>query len=281
MTKEELARVLGFLALAAMVIAGGTIGVLHFVPPTSRLDPYRTTISQYSLTDLGWIFNAGVLLLSVASLLLVVALLSAGQATPRSVGSIMLTVWAVGLAAVVVFEKTDWTVGPSFSGQVHRVASFVAFIAMPIGALWVIGTASRRWRQTPRRGLLLAGLFFTLGAVAYLCYLGLVLAVARTSGTPWWQAIPLGFTERVLVVLEVAALLCLAARIALGVGKSAPEPVALQDDAVGRIGATSTTRSAHRACSRYPPTAPQDRPAGLSRTASPSAGLGAVRSPVT
>lgn len=213
-TKAPLTRRLATLSLAGILVAGIAVAVLHFVPPTSLLDPYHDTISAYGLTDLGWVFNGAVLLLAASSLLLVVALVVDKQLKPLSVGTIMLTVWAVGMAGVATFEKTNWAIGPSVAGSIHRAASLVAFLALPIGAAWVIGTALRRRPSVPGRGLLLAGLVFTVSTVCYIGYLVWLIADAVASGTPWWQAIPLGLTERVLVVLEGAVLVCLAARTA-------------------------------------------------------------------
>jgi hypothetical protein len=114
--------------------------------------------------------------------------------------------WSVGLAAVVYFEKHDWSVGPSTSGHLHRLASVVAFLSLPIGAL----SAARGGRTVPRwaayarlvaLGAVLALLCFTPIAVAYLSQ--------PYTGVPWWQAVPLGAVERALGLSEIATVLLL------------------------------------------------------------------------
>jgi len=233
------ARRLAGLAVGGILIAVGTVLVLHVVPPTSRLDPYHETISAYGLTDIGWIFNAAVVLLAASSLLVIVALVLDRQLRALSIGSVMLMLWVLGMAAVATFEKTDWAVGPSVTGSIHRAASLVAFVALPIGAACVIGHGLRRWSSAPHRGLLVAALIFTTASVGYLCYVVWLIADARASHVAWWQAIPLGLTERVLVVLETGALLCIALRTARSVTKtsrSVTKPrssVALSDGRAG------------------------------------------------
>ncbi len=211
-TKSPPIRQLAALSLAGIVVAGIAVAILHFVPPTSLLDPYHETISAYGLSDLGWVFNGAVLLLALSSLLLVAALVLDKQLKPLSVGTVMLTLWALGMAGVAAFEKTTWAIGPSVAGSIHRGASIVAFLALPIGAASVIVTSLRRRPRVPGRGLLVAGLVFTVASVSYLGYLVWLIADARASQIAWWQAIPLGLTERILVVLEVAVLICLALR---------------------------------------------------------------------
>jgi hypothetical protein len=51
-----------------------------------------------------------------------------------------------------------------------------------------------------------------LAVVSLLWFLPIVgaVALAPVTGTPWWQAIPLGLVERGLLVCEVAAVLALA-----------------------------------------------------------------------
>lgn len=211
-TKAPPVRQLAALSLGGILIAGIAVAILHFVPPTSLLDPYHETISAYGLTDIGWVFNGAVLLLALSSLVLVVALVLDRQLKPLSVGTVMLTLWALGMAGVAAFEKTNWAIGPSVAGSIHRAASVVAFLALPIGSAWMIGSALRRRPKVSGRGLLVAALVFTVASVCYVGYLVWLIADARASGVAWWQAIPLGLTERILVVLEVAVLICLALR---------------------------------------------------------------------
>jgi hypothetical protein len=48
---------------------------------------------------------------------------------------VALMLWVAGLVGVVLFVKHDWAAGPSLYGDIHRAASFVAFLSLPAGAL--------------------------------------------------------------------------------------------------------------------------------------------------
>src|SRR5688572_3833289 len=145
----RLLAILGTVAVAAAVLL---LGLLHVVPPTSEISPYRRTISQYALTEAATVFNAGVLLLAAGSILTMIAVVGAGLLPARSGGVLALLLWSVALAAVVYFPKHNWAVGPSTDGTVHRVASVVAFLSLPVGAL-LIGRSwwsHGRWRVPAR-----------------------------------------------------------------------------------------------------------------------------------
>ena len=182
------------------------------LPETAGIAPVARTISEYALTDVGWVFNLGVLALALGSLAMLAALVRAGLARPASVGVWLGVAWSAALTVIVLFPKHNWAVGPSANGQIHRAASIVAFLCLPVAVLLLT-----RRRGVPRRrsadrgpGRVLAG-----RGVA-----GLVrpdrgrLGAAPVTRTPWWQAIPLGLVERGLVISEVLAV------IALGCGCS-------------------------------------------------------------
>ena len=113
-----------------------------------------------------------------------------------------MLVWAAALLVLVLFQKADWSVGPSLSGYVHRYAGFTAFVALPMAALAV-------GRGRPDR--VAAGLC----GLAVLAYGWLTVIVAGMllyplAGVPMWQVVPLGMVERALSLTEVAALTLLA-----------------------------------------------------------------------
>jgi hypothetical protein len=187
--------VLGVLASLAL------FGALHVLPPTAELDWSRRTISQYALMENGWAFDAATLLLAAGSAAILVPLIRARLAGPGAVGALLL--WIAGLVGVVWFEKHNWSVGPSMSGDIHRVASVVAFLSLPIGALLA---AVPRLRETGAR-LVAAG-----AVVALLCFLPILWAFVSEpwTGVRWWRAIPLGGVERLLGLAEVVTVLLLA-----------------------------------------------------------------------
>jgi len=200
------ARQLALAGLASVAAAPVAVGVLHVMPPTDRINPVRRTISEYALHETAWVFNTGVLALAIGSLVVLFALARAGVARLNSLGGLGLLLWSVGLLAVVYFPKHNWAVGPSTHGTVHRVASLIAFVSLPVGAL-LIAWAWRRhdgWRGRA---------FFTAGfAVLALLLFGIIagaVALQPFTGVRWWQAIPLGAVERALATAEICVVLTL------------------------------------------------------------------------
>ena len=129
----RLPAVLGMLGVAGCL---GLVGLLH-VLSGDRVDPVRLTISEYALGELGWMFDVAVLGLAAGSALVLLALLRGGLLRWPSRGAVALAVWVAALPVLVAFEKTDWTVGPSVGGNIHRYAGLAAFLALPVAALAV------------------------------------------------------------------------------------------------------------------------------------------------
>ncbi|MET7426745.1 DUF998 domain-containing protein [Dactylosporangium sp. NPDC005555] len=189
----------GVLCVAVSVVM---YGLLHVLQPSAQLDWTSRTISQYALLSNGWVFDVATLLLAAGSLTVVVALRRAGLLL-RPGATVALLLWVAGLVGVVWFEKHNWAAGPSMSGDIHRVASLVAFLSLPAGAL----LAAAPWlRATPARLVALGGV------VSLLCFSPILWALVSEpwTGVRWWRAIPLGGVERLLGLAEVATVLLLA-----------------------------------------------------------------------
>ena len=189
---------------AALIAVGVLlIGVLHLIPPTSAISPVYRTISEYGLTDLAWAFNLGVLAIAAGSLVLGVALARLGRLSPPAAAFGAL--WVAGLTVLVVFPKHNWAIGPSASGQVHRMASLVAFLALPLALMLL----ARRAGLSPDRRV------FWFGPAALLWFVPIVVAVALQPvlSSGWWTIIPLGLVERGLALTEVIGLVVLGWRV--------------------------------------------------------------------
>jgi len=195
--------VVGF-ALASITLGVVVLGILHLVEPTASISPLRRTISEYQLTALGWAFNAGVLALAAGSAALLVILVRDRLTGPA--GAVLMSGWIAGLLVLTAFPKHNWAIGPSTTGQVHRMASLVAFLCLPIGVMLIAG----RRRAGLSRGI--TGAAIALSALALMWFVPIIVAMARhrAGGLPWWQAIPLGLVERGLALTEIAALVLLA-----------------------------------------------------------------------
>ena len=80
----------------------------------------------------------------------------------------------------MLFPKHNWAVGPSANGQIHRAASIVAFLCLPVAVLLLT-----RRRGVPRRDHPIAARFAWWLAVASLAWFApIVGALALSSGDP-------------------------------------------------------------------------------------------------
>ncbi|EHR60940.1 DUF998 domain-containing protein [Saccharomonospora cyanea] len=191
-------------ALAALMGGAVVMGLLHVMPSSAGVDPVRRTISEYAHGPDKWLFDTSVLLVALGSAGVFAIVAGRGLIRPVSASTVFGGLWVLGLVAVVVFPKTDWSVGPSVGGTIHRYASVVAFVCLPI-AVWSAANAvfgpSSRLRVVAR-----------LLALASLAWLGVIVGavlVMLAGGEPWWRSIPLGLVERLLAGTEVAAVLAL------------------------------------------------------------------------
>lgn len=198
--------------LAAAGLVGATlsvvlVGLLHVVVGPDQVDPVRRTISEYALGEYRLLFDAGVLALAVGSAVVLAALIGAGLLRALSTASLLLATWSVALVVVVVFQKIDWSVGPTLGGYVHRYASLLAFLSLPLAALLL----AARWRRDPRwrRHASTTG-SLSLVSLAWLTPILAGFALRPLTGIPWWRIVPLGLVERGLAVTEVALVLTLA-----------------------------------------------------------------------
>ena len=188
---------IGLVGTALAVVLVGSLHVLY----SGDVDPVRRTISEYALRDLGWMFDTGVLALAAGSVAVLIALVRAGLVRWPSFAAVGMLVWAAGMVAVVVFEKTNWAVGPSVGGVIHRYASVVGFLSLPLAVLLVARRAfpdSPGWRLAARG---FAGL--ALGVLSLL-FFGVLRMAA--GGGPWWLFVPLGLVERAMALFAVAAI---------------------------------------------------------------------------
>ncbi|MEV0461000.1 DUF998 domain-containing protein [Catellatospora methionotrophica] len=206
MPSVSLARLFAAAGFAAVVTGVLAVSALHVLPPTAAISPIRRTISEYAYYETGWVFNLGVLILAAGSLAVFAALAYAKLIRPASLASLGLLLWSAGLAAVVYFPKHDWSVGPSTHGTIHRMASLVAFLSLPLGALLV----TVMWRRERRwRGSVWLTAIPALAALAFFSVIIGAYLLTPYTGLPWWDVIPLGFVERGLATFEVLTVLAL------------------------------------------------------------------------
>lgn len=203
---DRLVRVLAVAGTAATVLAALAVAVMHVLGPSSRVDPVRRTISEYALREGGWMFEVTVAVLALGSAAVLAALVAGRLVGPRSAPALLLGLWCVGLLLVVAFEKTNWSIGPSVSGTIHRYASLAAFLGLPAGALLLArrSRAETRWRPYVRPVRVASWL-----ALASFAPIVVAIGTRPFTGVPWWRAVPLGLLERVVSVAEVTVVVVL------------------------------------------------------------------------
>ncbi|MEU5865628.1 DUF998 domain-containing protein [Nonomuraea sp. NPDC047529] len=208
--------------------AGVGISVIVGLELTSlaETNPFRRTISEHGLGPGGWIFGLAVGLLAAGSAAIGVSL--ARRRLAGAVGTIALMGWSVGLLLTAAFHKNDWAVGPSMSGSIHRVGSFVAFLSLPLAAVII----ARPWRHRERRRSAVVAFGLGVCSALWVVGIGTAMVIGARHGLPWYRVMPLGLVERVLAGTEVAALL------ALGVW------------AAGRLAETEPAQAVRRAVER-------------------------------
>jgi hypothetical protein len=201
------ARRLASLGVAGVAACLALFAWLHLTPPSSQLDWRTRTISHYALLDNGWAFDAATLLLAAGSTAVLAALVRARVVRATSGAAVALGLWVAGLVGVVLFDKHDWSVGPSLSGDIHRVASLLAFLSLPAAAV----LAGLPWLRRPP-GRIAAGVVVLAGAASLLCFSPILWALLSEpwTGVRWWRAIPLGAVERLLGTVEVGTVLLMA-----------------------------------------------------------------------
>lgn len=205
-------RVLGAAAPLRWVAPLGTVLVLAGIALVGLLDllpssaPLRRTISHYALTDARWVFDLALLTLAAGSAVILVSLVRKGLTRPAAPAAVFLALWVIGLVIVVLFPKHDWTVGPSLSGDIHRVGSALAFFGLPIAAFLL----ARPWLRDPASRPHARRVWW-LGLVSLLWFPPVIAVIAYYGplGVAWWEIFPLGLWERGLALTEVLAVVSL------------------------------------------------------------------------
>lgn len=194
-------RAVALASLGALLLGTVLMLVLHVVPPTSEISPVRRTLSQYAIGPNKWLFDLSVLLVAAGSALGFAGLVSHRLIRPLSAGVVFGALWIASLLVIVVFTKTNWALGPSIGGTVHRYASVVGFVSLPLAVIVVaraVFPGALGWRLVAQGlGTVSLGLFGVL-------LLGVVRMVA--GGGPWWRFVPLGLVERAIATTSVAAI---------------------------------------------------------------------------
>ena len=211
-------------ALGVGAIAGGTVLVLllQLIPPTNRISPMWRTISEYGLSTDKWVFDLAVGLVALGSIVVFGTLVRRRLLAMWSAPTVLGALWTIGLLVIIAVPKADFARGHAAAhdpgGTVHRLASVVAFVCLPIAvmlgarAVFAVGSAVRR-------------VTFWFGACALVWFLPIIVAalLMLDGGRPWWQTVPVGLIERLMALNEVTAIGLLAGRLF----RTEPAPAAI------------------------------------------------------
>lgn len=190
----------GFCTVVASIVLFLALDAHAIVATGSRLE---STISAYGLGDGRWIFTIAVLLLAAGSAALLIAVVGRQLTRWKSGAALAMTLWIVGLVVLAVFPKQDWSQPETVSGSIHRAATAVAFVSLPVAAVLLARPWLRhRGHAAHARRTLTSGAL----AVASLTPLFYAIGVAVATEAKWWNVIALGHTERMLAISEVAIL---------------------------------------------------------------------------
>ncbi|HEY1974374.1 MAG TPA: DUF998 domain-containing protein [Pseudonocardia sp.] len=217
-------RTLPVVGLALVGLGLVLILLLHLLPPSDRVNPLTRTISEYALGANGWMFNVAVVSLALGSTALLTALARVGVVGSVSPASLLVGGWVAGLLVLVVFQKYDYgrDAGIGAGGMIHRMASLVAFLCLPAGALLLAraGRRNARWRRPAtltRNAALLA--------VACLGLLFYAVGQSFVTGVAWWRVFPLGAMERLIGLAEVSVLIAMGVWAITARGSAPADPV--------------------------------------------------------
>lgn len=165
--------------LAALSLGGvlltAFLALIGQIDPNPELDPFQLTVSDYAVMDRGGATDTAIVLFGLSALALV----------PLSKGRVALPLLVFGVAMMVAaIAPTDFGTELSTVGNIHRYASMVAFIALPLAALRV------------RNSLTLKVSAVTSGAFMVL------MLISSTIG----DRLLIGLVERLLLLCELGVL---------------------------------------------------------------------------
>ncbi|KAB1913235.1 DUF998 domain-containing protein [Micromonospora sp. AMSO31t] len=176
----------GLLALGGIALAA-VLAVVGHLEVNDNLNPWSLTVSDFAVSDRGGVIDAAMAVLAAATIVLLPALRRAGAG--RLAGA-LLVAWSAGLMAAAVVPTNEPGLPMDAAAYVHRYASVVAFLALPVAG-WLV---ARR-----------------LGGRAAGWVRGLVLTSLVLAAAMVWSAYPgdrvlIGLAERLLILAEVALL---------------------------------------------------------------------------
>ncbi|MFE6895133.1 DUF998 domain-containing protein [Streptomyces sp. NPDC057694] len=178
----------GAVALAAAAAVGAPLDT------DPGLSPFSLTVSDFAALDRGGLIETSMAVLGVMSFVL----LAVGRrwlTGVRGLPSVLLAAWGLGLVVAAVVPTDPLTTHLSGSAYVHRYASIMAFLALPLAGI----VLARRLAAAPDAGRTIRWLRLLSTAA-----LAGAVVMALSAGPGHRELI--GLVERVLLGSEVVLL---------------------------------------------------------------------------
>ncbi|MFI7607102.1 DUF998 domain-containing protein [Micromonospora sp. NPDC049366] len=196
-------RSAGLLTLGGIAIAA-LLAVIGHVEVNENLSPWSLTVSDFAVSDRGGVIDAAMVVLALATAVLLAGLRRTAPpgrtaGTGGRLTEVLLGSWVAGLLLAAVVPTNDPGTPMTTAAYVHRYASVVAFLTLPVAG----------WLLARRGDLAPAGRWLR----------GLVLVSVALAAAMVWSAYPgdrllIGLIERALILTEVALIAVVAATVA-------------------------------------------------------------------
>lgn len=202
---SRLTRWLVTAGIAAEVAATIMMLVLHLQRGNGGVNPVTGMLSDYAFRPDSWVFNLSLIVTSVGSAALWLALVR-HRVLRGWLVSIGMTAWCVGLLCVALFTKDHTQSNATVTGGLHLYVTATACGALPIVCM-ILGWRHRRhtvWRGHARTT-------FGLAIANVPCVLPFLIAflLNRITGTEAYSGPATGLVERVMGLLDIAVLVAL------------------------------------------------------------------------
>ncbi|WBB65027.1 DUF998 domain-containing protein [Micromonospora sp. WMMD812] len=193
----------GLLALGGIALAA-LLTMIGHVEVNENLSPWSLTVSDFAVSDRGGVIDVAMVVLALATAVLLRGLRRTGLPGPAvgiggRLADLLLGTWVAGLMLAAVVPTNEPGTPMTTAAYVHRYASVVAFLALPVAG-WLL--ARRGDLARVARGLR-----------------GLALSSLVLAAVMVWSAYPgdrmlIGLIERVLILTEVALIAVVAGTVA-------------------------------------------------------------------
>jgi hypothetical protein len=136
--------------LAALIFSIAVVALLFLAP---EIDPLRSGISFYALTDYKLLIGAGLSLVGLAGIFLAMALWGGASSATGRIGLALLVAWGITSVLAGIFPLDAPGAPPTLSGSIHNLAGLNFLLIAPAVLLIDLPRPKSEGSQTGTRGL--------------------------------------------------------------------------------------------------------------------------------